>query len=65
MEVELLRRDLDEMRKDLLELKGSIDSLVTAWKMAGHMVALVKWTAGIVSAIAAAWLALTKMKTGA
>lgn len=59
-----LSKEVADLKVEVADLKASIDALVTAWKMAGHMVSAVKWSAGFVAAIAAAWAAIIKIRAG-
>lgn len=58
MEIAMLRRDFDDLKERVDKLDGSIGELVQAWKTAGGMVKIVKWAAGVVTAVAAAYAAL-------
>lgn len=52
MELALLRKDVEHLTNRVGELTDQVSGLVRAWETAGYIVSVVKWTAGIASAVA-------------
>ena len=46
-----MKAHIEQMQKDVSEIKASVSDLVDAWKSAGMMVSLVKTAAAIVLAV--------------
>lgn len=42
-----MEEEIKSLRKDISELKQSVDDIVTAWKAANFFLSLIKWVAGI------------------
>lgn len=51
IEIAILKIRLEQMQKDVSEIKSSVSDLVDAWKSAGLMVSLVKTAAAIVLSV--------------
>ena len=51
IEIALLKAHIEQMQKDVSEIKASMSDLVDAWKSAGMMVSLVKTAAAIVLSV--------------
>ena len=51
IEIALMKAHIEQMQKDVSEIKASMSDLVDAWKSAGAMVALVKTAAAVVLAV--------------
>ena len=51
IEIALMKAHIEQMQKDVFEIKASVSDLVDAWKSAGTMVSLVKAAAAIVLAV--------------
>lgn len=51
IEIALMKAHIEQMQKDVSEIKASVSDLVDAWKSAGAMVSLVKTAAAIVLAV--------------
>ncbi len=51
IEIALMKARIEQMQKDVSEIKASVSDLVDAWKSAGMMVALVKTAAAVVLAL--------------
>jgi hypothetical protein len=47
--------DIYELRREVAELKEAVKDLVEAWNAARGFLAIIKWSAGIGSAIAVIW----------
>lgn len=54
----------EALKEDVAALAKSVESLVSAWKGAGVFVGVVKWIAGVVAAVAAAWAAIVGLGSG-
>ena len=50
--------ELIELKKEVAELKDAVTDLVDAWKAAKGFLALIKWAAGLGSALAIIWAAV-------
>lgn len=53
----IVRVEVRQLSKDVEDLTAATKELVEAWKAAGKLVALVKWVAGLVTALSALWVA--------
>lgn len=42
-----MEEEIKSLRKDISELKQSVDNIVTAWKAASFFLGVIKWIAGI------------------
>ena len=51
IEIALMKAHIEQMQKDISEIKASMSDLVDAWKAAGAMVVLVKTAAAVVLAL--------------
>ena len=51
IEIALMKARIEQMQKDVSEIKASVSDLVDAWKSAGMMVSLVKTAAAVVLAL--------------
>ena len=51
IEIALMKAHIEQMQKDVSEIKASVSDLVDAWKSAGVFVALVKTAAAVVLAV--------------
>ena len=51
IEIALMKAHIEQMQKDVSEIKASVSDLVDAWKAAGAMVVLVKTAAAVVLAL--------------
>ena len=51
IEIALMKAHIEQMQKDVSEIKASMSDLVDAWKAAGAMVVLVKTAAAVVLAL--------------
>ena len=51
IEIALMKAHIEQMQKDVSEIKASVSDLVDAWKAAGAFVAFVKTAAAIVLAL--------------
>ncbi len=51
IEIALMKEHINQMQKDVSEIKASVSDLVDAWKSAGMMVALVKTAAAVMLAV--------------
>lgn len=51
IEIALMKARIEQMQKDVSEIKASVSDLVDAWKSAGMMVSLVKTAAAIVLSV--------------
>ncbi len=51
IEIALMKAHIEQMQKDVSEIKASVSDLVDAWKSAGMMVSLVKTAAAVVLAL--------------
>jgi uncharacterized transporter YbjL len=51
VDIALLKKEMEQMRSDVAEIKDSVESLVDAWKAAGVLVSAVKMAAAVVLAI--------------
>ena len=58
IELALMRRDLEDLTIKVEALTNQVHSLVTAWNTAGYIVGVVKWLAGVASAVAILWAAM-------
>lgn len=47
----LLRRDVEELAREVAELKDGIRDLVTAWRTAASLVVFMKWLSGLAAAL--------------
>lgn len=56
VELALLRRDVEDMQKDIHKLTEQVQGLVDAWNTASNVVAFVKWLSGAVVALTALWV---------
>jgi hypothetical protein len=63
VELALLRQDMDQMKEDMKGLRQDTKDLLDAWKTATNVLAFVKWTAGLGTAVAFLWAAF-KAKLG-
>lgn len=52
VEIALLRKDVEHLTNRVGELTDQVSGLVRAWETAGYIVSVVKWAAGIASAVA-------------
>ena len=62
IEVALLRRDVETLSDKVDLLSNQVSDLVRAWETATYIVAVVKWMAGMASAITIIWAALKGFK---
>lgn len=46
----LAKRDFDDLKSEVQELRASVDGLVKAWNTATSLVTFVKWVAGFIAA---------------
>ena len=51
IEIALMKAHIEQMQKDVSEIKASVSDLVDAWKAAGAIVVLVKTAAAVVLAL--------------
>jgi len=51
IEIALMKAHIEQMQKDVSEIKASVSDLVDTWKSAGMMVSLVKTAAAIVLSV--------------
>ena len=51
IEIALMKAHIEQMQKDVSEIKASVSDLVDTWKAAGAMVVLVKTAAAVVLAL--------------
>jgi DNA-binding protein YbaB len=51
IEIALMKAHIEQMQKDVSEIKASVSDLVDTWKSAGVMVSLVKTAAAVVLAV--------------
>ena len=63
VELALLRQDMDQVKEDMKGLRQDTKDLLDAWKTATNVLAFVKWTAGLGTAVAFLWAAF-KAKWG-
>lgn len=56
--IERRRNELSELREEVAELKMAVSDLVEAWRAAKGFLALIKWSAGLGSALAIIWASL-------
>lgn len=49
-EVALLKKDIDQLKSEVQELRGDIKDLIQAWNTATTVVTFVKWLAGFFGA---------------
>lgn len=63
VEIALLQKEMEDLRKEVHTLSKEVAGLVDAWKTASGVVAFVKWLAGISAAISVLWAAF-KIKVG-
>ena len=56
--------EFEGLQDEVKAIKDSVEALVNAWKAAGVFVGVVKWVAGVVAAIAAAWAAIISLGSG-
>lgn len=54
--IALLQMEVDGLRKEVAEQTAATKELVEAWKAAGKMVAFVKWTSTLVTALGILWV---------
>ncbi|MHB1098434.1 MAG: hypothetical protein ACYCZR_02650 [Burkholderiales bacterium] len=47
--------EISELRREVAELRQSVSDLVEAWRAARGFLALIKWAAGLGSAVAIIW----------
>jgi len=62
IETALLRRDVEALTEKVDLLSRQVSDLVRAWETATYIVAVVKWMAGMASAITIIWAALKGFK---
>jgi hypothetical protein len=48
-------KDFSDLRREIKEIKESVDDLVSAWRAAGNVASFVKWLAGIAAALGVIW----------
>jgi hypothetical protein len=56
VELALIRRDVEDMQKDIQKLTEQVQGLVDAWNTASNVVAFVKWLSGAVIALTALYV---------
>lgn len=54
-----LKKELEELQREVAAMNASIRQLVEAWNAAGTLVTFVKWAASVVSAFAVIVWAIT------
>lgn len=52
------------LQAEVSAIKESVEALVSAWKAAGVFLGVIKWCAGVVAALAAAWAAIVSLGSG-
>jgi len=57
----LAKRDFQDLKTEVQELRASVDGLVIAWNTATSVISFVKWLSAAVAAFAALWV-LVKAK---
>ena len=63
VEIALLKKEMEDLTKEVHTLSKEVAGLVDAWKTASGVVAFIKWLSGAVVAFGILWTAL-KMKIG-
>lgn len=51
----LLKKDLEELKEAVAELRKAVDELMDAWRTANGMVRFLKWMAAIGAGLFATW----------
>lgn len=54
----LAKRDFDDLKAEVTNLKASVDDLVKAWNTATSLLSFIKWAGGIATAATALWVLL-------
>jgi len=49
-ELALLRQDIEEVKRDMKELKAEVKSLLEAWNTATGLLKFIKWSATMIAA---------------
>lgn len=54
----MAQRDFEDLKREVNDLKTSVDGLVNAWETATSVVVFVKWLSAAIAAAGALWLIL-------
>ena len=55
VESAMLRRDVEDLKRQVGELTEKIEAALIAWSTANHLLAFIKWTSGLATAAMALW----------